>query len=168
MSLVMVLISALIMGIIAVTLSKVMSGSFSESKHWSEVAEIEDIRAYLRTNIDCAASFSATPAVCNTPLGGTIPLTGRPGVTPAAAASTIIKVPTGNDFTRFGKFAVRAWCGNHLLRIDLNRLSSLGDKALPDPMTGNLLDGTKPPLGGANNSLGWKNLFPGVAICVVP
>lgn len=167
LSLVMVLVCALIMGIIGVTLSKVMSGAFSESKHWSEVSEIEDIRAYLRTNVDCGASFSVTPPVCHTAGGGFIPLTSRPGVTPSAPATTIIKVPSGNNFTRFGKFAVRTWCGGGKMRIDLNRLSANGGQALADPLTKLLLDGTKPPLVGSN-AVGWKELFPGVMLCVVP
>lgn len=158
---IVIAISAVVLRFTYVSFANFLNGS----AHYKDLGQVDDIRGYVRSNLNCISTLSPVPSACSSTTGAAITVKKQDG-------TSLIAVPSGNTFTRTGetKFALRGWCklvaSKKTFTVEINRLNRAGTQAVPDSFTNKLMNGQV--VANPSSSVGWTDLFKGVPICVVP
>ena len=142
MSLVALLVAIGILGVLSVVISQSFKFNLDESQKISDLAAAEELRQYIRIQIDCAQTIASAPANCNSQTPIALKRWGAGAKD--LVQKTNLNTKTSNSYTEVGYFSLRAYC-------------------VGNPKTYNVDYGRTPK--NSNNQPDWKPLFKIPVVC---
>ena len=137
MSLVALVVAIGILGVLSVVISQSFKFNLKASQKINDLAAAEDLRQYIRIQIDCAQTTASAPTPCSSKESVALKRWG-------AGAKDLVQNPQGKSYTEVGDFSLRAYC-------------------VGNPKTYNVDYGRTPK--NPNAQLDWKPLFKNPGVC---
>ena len=103
MSLVALLVAIGVLGVLSVVVSQAFKFNLDANQQINASAAAEELRQYIRIQIDCSQTNASAPAKCNSKEEVALKRAG-------AGAKDLVQKPQGKSYTEVGDFSLRAYC----------------------------------------------------------